>query len=89
MWAGTGRRGEIDAGGDCGHGGECSFRGMSDEYWFCVKHHTSRVRTSARRIDRLGPYATQEEAARALEKAEERNEEWDNDPNWNDDQLED
>jgi hypothetical protein len=35
--------------------------------------------------DRLGPYPSQAEAARALEKVEERNEAWDNDPNWNDD----
>ena len=30
--------------------------------------------------DRLGPYDTEAEAARALEKVKERNEEWDNDP---------
>ena len=35
--------------------------------------------------DRLGPYATSEEASRALDKVEERNQEWDNDPDWNDD----
>jgi len=34
--------------------------------------------------DRLGPYDTEAEAARALEKVKERNEEWDNDPKWND-----
>ena len=39
--------------------------------------------------DRLGPYDTEAEAARALEKVKERNEEWDNDPNWNDNELED
>ena len=38
--------------------------------------------------DRLGPYDTEAEAARALEKVKERNEAWDNDPNWND-ELED
>jgi hypothetical protein len=35
--------------------------------------------------DRLGPYNSREEAARALERVEERNEAWDNDPRWNDD----
>ena len=35
-------------------------------------------------IDRLGPFGSREEAERALEKAEERNEDWDNDPKWND-----
>lgn len=58
---------------------------MSD-YWYCVKHQ--RVETSENMcppIDRLGPYATEAEAQHALEKAEERNEDWDSDPNWNDD----
>lgn len=58
---------------------------MSD-FWFCVKHQ--RVETSENMcppIDRLGPYATEAEAQQALAKAEERNEDWDNDPNWNDD----
>ena len=35
--------------------------------------------------DRLGPYKTREEAERALELVEERNEAYDNDPRWNDD----
>jgi len=58
-------------------------------YWFCVKHHTVETPPDlCPPIDRLGPYPTREEAARALEKVEERNEEWDNDPRWND-ELED
>lgn len=51
---------------------------VSDEYWFCVKHH--RVETAddlCPSIDRLGPYASAGEAARALEIAEERNQAWD------------
>jgi hypothetical protein len=54
-------------------------------YWFCTKH--SRVETGpdiCPPIDRLGPYDTEAEAADALEKARQRNEDWDNDPNWND-----
>jgi uncharacterized protein YfcZ (UPF0381/DUF406 family) len=35
--------------------------------------------------DRLGPYETREEAERAMERVEERNEAWDNDPRGNDD----
>ena len=57
---------------------------MSD-FWFCVKHH--RVEQGADGcppIDRLGPYPSREEAEHALEKAAERNEEWDDDPKWND-----
>ena len=58
---------------------------MSD-FWFCVRHH--RVEQGddlCPLIDRLGPYATREAAEAALATAEQRNEEWDNDPNWNDD----
>ncbi len=54
------------------------------EFWFCLKHHPVEPREGCKAKDRLGPYPTEAEAARALEKVEERNEEWDNDPNWND-----
>ena len=54
------------------------------EYWFCLKHKTVEPREGCRNQDRLGPYSSQEEASRALDKVEERNEEWDGDPNWND-----
>ena len=60
------------------------------KYWYCVKHR--RVESGENicpPIDRLGPYPTEEEASRALQKAEERNEEWDTDPKWNDADLED
>ena len=58
--------------------------GMTD-YWFCVKHHrVEQVEDMCPPIDRLGPYPTREEAEQALDKAAERNEEWDNDPKWND-----
>ena len=73
---------------DGGHGHECSFGAMSD-FWYCVKHHRVEGPDGCPIIDRLGPYPTEAEAARALEKAEERNEAWDNDPNWNDTALED
>lgn len=60
---------------------------MSDEqeYWFCLKHHTVESREGCRNQDRLGPYSSEAEASRALDKVEERNEDWDNDPQWNDD----
>ena len=35
--------------------------------------------------DRLGPYGSEAEASRALDKVAERNEAWENDPDWNDD----
>lgn len=66
---------------------------MSDgdtKYWFCLKHHTVEGGAEGcSYADRLGPYASREEASRALDKVAERNEEWDNDPRWNDDVVED
>lgn len=55
---------------------------MAEKYWFCLNHHTVEGATGCKAADRLGPYATHEEAARALEKVAERNEAWDNDPRW-------
>jgi hypothetical protein len=47
-------------------------------WWYCLKHHTVEPYDSdCPGKDRLGPYATREEAARALETVERRNEEWD------------
>ena len=57
---------------------------MAEAYWFCVKHHRVEGADGCRPVDRLGPYPSEDEAAHALEKAEERNKAWDNDPNWND-----
>ncbi len=60
------------------------------KYWYCVKHkRVEQGEDACPPIDRLGPYSSQEEAERALAKAEERNEEWDNDPKWNDADTED
>lgn len=59
---------------------------MSDgEFWFCLKHHTVEPDEGCKNADRLGPYPSEDEASRALEKVEERNREWENDPDWNDD----
>ena len=61
------------------------------KYWFCVKHHrVEQGEDVCPPIDRLGPYDSQEEAAAgAARRPQERNEEWDNDPKWNDEELED
>jgi hypothetical protein len=55
------------------------------EWYFCLNHHTVEGQTGCKGADRLGPYDSEAEAARALEKVAERNAEWDNDPRWNDD----
>ena len=55
------------------------------EFWYCLKHHAVEGTDGCKNADRLGPYPSEAEATRALEKVQERNEEWDNDPAWNDD----
>ena len=60
---------------------------MSDEeqFWFCLHHHRVEGQHSGcRNADRLGPYPTADDASHALEKVQQRNEAWDNDPKWND-----
>jgi hypothetical protein len=62
--------------------------GEDPEYWYCLKHKAVEPRQGCKNADRLGPYASEAEAGRALEHAQERNEAWDNDPAWNDDEDE-
>jgi hypothetical protein len=60
------------------------------KFWYCVKHHRVEPADGCAAIDRLGPYPTEEEASRALDKAAERNAEWEaEDARWNDATLED
>lgn len=57
---------------------------MSEKFYFCLNHHAVEGPDGCKPADRLGPYPSEAEAARALEKVQERNEAWDNDPNWKD-----
>ena len=52
---------------------------MTDEkrWWYCLRHNRPERNGDCPGKDRLGPYATEEEAARALETVRRRNEEWD------------
>lgn len=59
---------------------------MADEFFYCLDHSTVEGVDGCKAADRLGPYATREEAERALERVQQRNEAWDNDPVWNDDE---
>ena len=56
-------------------------------YW-CLVHHAVEPYDGCRKEDRLGPYATREEAAAALDKVHARNELWETDPAFNDDEDE-
>jgi len=57
---------------------------MDQEWYFCLDHRTVERFDGCRAAVRIGPFATQEEAARALKTVERRNREWDNDPDWAD-----
>ena len=60
--------------------------GATDEGWFyCLDHRTVEPFEGCRAAIRIGPYATREAAAKALETVERRNREWDNDPEWSED----
>ncbi len=52
---------------------------MSDDdaWWYCLTHNTVEHGGGCPGKDRLGPYASKEEAQNALELVRERNEEWD------------
>jgi len=52
---------------------------MSDDdaWWYCLTHNTVEHGAGCPGKDRLGPYATREEAESALELVRERNQEWD------------
>jgi len=58
------------------------------QWYYCLDHKRVEPNKGCRAEVRLGPYKTRQEAAQALEKVEQRNLEWDNDPAWNDDDRE-
>jgi hypothetical protein len=49
-----------------------------DQWWFCTRHmRVEPADTTCLPKDLLGPYATEQEAAHALDKVKERNAAWD------------
>ncbi|NHC12511.1 hypothetical protein [Motilibacter deserti] len=58
---------------------------MAAEYWYCLRHQSVETEQVCPGSERMGPYATRQEAENALASAAERTEAWDNDPRWNDD----
>ncbi|MEL4359055.1 MULTISPECIES: hypothetical protein [unclassified Luteococcus] len=57
-------------------------------YWSLTEHRVVGE-GEAKAEDRLGPYATKEEAANALTHVQERNDQWDNDPRYRDEDADD
>lgn len=58
--------------------------GKPGEWYFCLQHNKVEEGPECPAKDRMGPYGTAAEAARAMETAQERNSEWENDPRWHD-----
>ncbi len=59
---------------------------MSDEQWYwSLKDHRVVRGDEVKATDRLGPYATREEAANAMGEVAERNDAWENDPRYQED----
>ncbi len=60
---------------------------MAEGQWYwCLKHRKVEPYGACKAEDRLGPYATPDEAAGALDQVKARNEAWDHDPRFNDDE---
>jgi len=59
---------------------------MGDGQWYyCLLHKAVEPYDGCKALNRLGPYASRQEAQEALERVAERNERWDNDPRHADD----
>jgi hypothetical protein len=60
--------------------------GMADgEWYYCLDHHMVEPYDACKSESRLGPYRTPAEAANALATVAQRNDDWENDPRFNDD----
>ncbi len=58
---------------------------MEEEWYYCIEHGTVEPKLGCRVATRIGPFPTREQAEKALETVERRNQAWDKDPNWTDD----
>lgn len=56
----------------------------TNEWYYCLTHKAVEPYGACKAGDRLGPYASADEAAAALDRAAERNEDWQTDPRFND-----
>lgn len=58
---------------------------FQNQWYYCLDHRLVEPEYGCREEVRLGPFATREEAAAALDRVAERNEEWESDPAWAED----
>lgn len=56
--------------------------GKPGEWYYCLEHKKVEEGPECPGKDRMGPYASPDEAAHAMETARERNLEWEGDPRW-------
>lgn len=57
---------------------------MSQQWWYCLQHGAVEDDSGCANTDRMGPYASREEAASALRTAADKTQAWENDPKWED-----
>lgn len=57
---------------------------MAAQYYWSLTQHKVVMAEEEKAANRIGPYASVEEAQNALKKVEQRNEEWSSDPVFND-----
>ena len=55
------------------------------QYYYCLTHQVVEPSDQGcRAVDRLGPYPDRAAAEQALDRVADRNDEWENDPDWSD-----
>lgn len=59
------------------------------QWYYCLQHRAVEPYEGCRSETRLGPYPTRDAAIAALDTVQARNEAWDNDPRFNDDDEDD
>ncbi|GGT25890.1 hypothetical protein [Streptomyces purpureus] len=58
--------------------------GKPGEWFYCLEHKKVEEGPECPAKNRFGPYPSREEAGHAMERARERNVEWETDPKWHD-----
>ncbi|MFD4632529.1 hypothetical protein ACFVYR_12975 [Streptomyces sp. NPDC058284] len=58
--------------------------GKPGEWFYCLEHGKVEEGPDCPGKDRMGPYASPEEAQSAMRTAQERNLQWETDPRWHD-----
>jgi hypothetical protein len=56
----------------------------ASKWWWSLRHQRVEYGPGEPNSERLGPFDSEADAQRALERAKERNDAWEADPNWSD-----